>query len=368
MDGPSERGRGMIGPTAVVGPYDGSTQDWDAYVASHAEGRFCQLTAYLETVSAVYGFPPRRYAIRQNGRLSGVFAASACRSLLFGRKWVFVPYGEYGGFLLDSSAGEDAASRLLEASREAAMRERGTALEINGLLGLPQPLASTFAAAAPYELAMLDLSPGPERLLEKGFKYEVRKAIRKAERAGLTTREASDPDTVRQVFYPLWLDSMRRLGVPPHGPTYFLELKARFGSDLGIVWTERAGRPVAALLGIRCGPRVQVIATASRPEDWQDRPNDLAHWAYIQLACEAGVRWFDFGSVRYAGQRHYKEKWAVTFQPAAHWILDLRKGRLPKTFNSSSRAMDSASRVWRTMVPNAAARWMGPMIRRALLR
>jgi CelD/BcsL family acetyltransferase involved in cellulose biosynthesis len=352
----------------TVGPWEGSAAEWDAFVVSHPDARFCHLSGYLETVNAVYGFPARRFAVLRDGRISGVLAASACRSLVFGRKWVSVPYGEYGGFLLGPTLDSDVAGELLGAARGAAAAEGASVLEVNGILGLPEASASHFAAPVRYELAVLDLSPGAERLLAKEFKYEVRKAIRKAERAGLVTREASDPETIRRDFYPLWLRSMQRLGVPPHGPEYFLELKSRFGSDLAIEWTERGGQLVAALLGIRCGSRVQVIATASRPEDWEDRPNDLAHWGYIRRACDAGVRWFDFGSVRYEGQRHYKEKWAAVFTPAAHWILDLRASRVPKTFDSSSRTMELASRAWRKLVPESVATLLGPLVRKTLLR
>ena len=353
---------------AKVGPFDGSDAEWDGFVAAHPEGRFCARTAYLEAVHAAYGFPARRFAIRREGRVVGVLAASACRSLLFGRKWVSVPYGEYGGFLIAPGADAGDVSRLVQAVGDGARRERAGHFELNGLLGLPEAAAGEFVAAVRYEVAVLDLAPGPDALLEKLFKYEVRKAIRKAERAGLTTREASDPDTIRDVFYPLWLDNMRRLGSPPHGVAYFLELKARFGAEFGIEWTERQGKPVAALVGIRSGARVQVFATASRTEDWQDRPNDLAYWGYIRRACEAGAKTFDFGSVRYEGQRHYKEKWAAVFQPAAHWMLPLWGEGAARTFDSSSATMETASNLWTRYVPGAVARRLGPVIRGLLLR
>ena len=351
-----------------VGPFDGADREWNAFVAAHPEGRFCHRSEYLEAVHAAYGFPARRFAIRRDGRLLGVLAASACRSLLFGRKWVSVPYGEYGGFLIDPAAEAADVARLVEAAGDAARSERARHFELNGILGLSGAAAGAFVSAVPYEVAVLDLAPGPDFLLEKGFKYEVRKAIRKAERASLTTREASDPDTIRDVFYPLWLDNMRRLGAPPHAVEYFLELKERFGADFGIEWTERAGKPIAALAGIRSGPRVQVFATASRPDDWQDRPNDLAYWGYIRRACQAGARLFDFGSVRYEGQRHYKEKWAAAFHPAAHWMLPLWGERVATTFDSSSSTLETASKLWSAYVPAGVARRLGPAIRGLLLR
>lgn len=358
----------MVDLRYEAGPFQGPDDEWDAYVRAHPEGRFCHLSGYLEAVRASYGAVPHRFALRHDGRLCGVVAASAARTLLFGRKWVSLPYGEYGGFLVDADVPADAARALGGALVGAARRAGARAVEVNGLLGLPDGVADDFEPAVRYELAMLDLSPGPEALFEKRFKYEVRKAVRKAESRGLVAREASDPDTLRDVFYPMFLASMHRLGVPPHGLRYFVELKARFGDDVRVLWAERDGRPLAGLFGVRTGPRVQVTVTVSTPEGWEDRPNDLAHWAFIKWACEIGARWFDFGSVRYEGQHHYKSKWAATFVPAAHWVAPLATHVKRATFDSSSGAMARASAVWKRTVPLGITAWLGPIVRRQLLR
>jgi CelD/BcsL family acetyltransferase involved in cellulose biosynthesis len=349
------------------GRFDSDLDEWDGYVLAHPEGRFCHLTAYHRAVRASYGLKEIRFALRREGRLCGLLAVGGGRSAFFGRKWISMPFSEYGGFLLDPDVPEVEARRLAVGVIAEARRASTRSIEINGALGLFEG-QDLFARSVPYEAALLDLSPGPERLFEKVVTYEVRKAVRKAESKGLTTREASDIGTIRNVFYPLHLDSMRRLCVPPHGLNYFEELKNEFGDDLQIFWAERDGEKHAGLLGIRSGQRVQIFATVSRPDSWEDRPNDLAHWAYIRWACAQGARWFDFGSVRYEGQRRFKKKWGVTFHPAAHWIADLSGGKRMATFDSSSEALSLTGRIWSALVPTPATQWLGPIVRRQLLR
>jgi CelD/BcsL family acetyltransferase involved in cellulose biosynthesis len=352
----------------AAGVYDGPAEDWDAYVLRHPQGRFCHLTQYQRAVDASYGLRAVPFALRRGSQLCGILSISAGRSLLFGRKWISMPYGEYGGFLFDADVEPSQARRLVTAVIDQARKHAVRSIEINGLLGLPEGVEEYFAPSAGYESAVLDLSPGPAALLEKVFTYEVRKALRKAESRSLTAHEASDPDTLARVFYPLHLNSMHRLGVPPHAPQYFTALKAAFGEDMKIFWAEREGKRLAGLLGIRSGDRVQIFATVSTPDGWEDRPNDLAHWAFIRWACEAGVRWFDFGSVRYEGQRRFKKKWGVAFAPAAHWVAGLGAGTRAVTFDSTSESLSRASRIWKATIPIPVTRWLGPVLRKQLLR
>lgn len=353
-------------PHFVARPYDESNDAWDEYVRQHPEGRFCHLTAYQSTLRKSFSFHSHRFALWRDGRLCAVIPLCEGRSLLFSNKWVSMPYTEYGGFLADHDVPAQELAGLVAAVSRAASRASVRGLELNGLLGLQQN--ETFVPAVSYDAAVLDLGPGPDDLFKKVFAHEVRKAIRKAESRGLKTHEASDQDIIADLFYPMYLENMHRLGVPPLGLSYFTALRAGFGDDLRIFWAERDGQPVAGLLGIRSGSRVQITVTVSTPVSWEDRPNDLTHWAFVRWACEVGARWFDFGSVRYEGQRHYKKKWGAEFRPAAHWVANLGSRHLPVVFDSSSPTMSRASRLWKAGVPLRATPWLGPMIRRQLLR
>jgi hypothetical protein len=105
----------------------------------------------------------------------------------------------------------------------------------------------------------------------------------------------------------------------------------------------------------------------SDPADWQYRPNDLLHWEYICHAIERGCAYFDFGSVRYDGQRLYKSKWGCTFIDQAYGFISARSQPV-RTFNSSSSTMQRLAAVWARYMPQRLADRLGPAIRQVLAR
>ena len=162
---------------------------------------------------------------------------------------------------------------------------------------------------------------------------------------------------------------MGRLGSPPHPLSYFVECRRAFGERLRIFWAITAGQRVAALLGLSCGQRVTIINTVSDERYWKLRPNDLVHWEYIRWAHENGYGWFDFGSVRYAGQEQFKRKWGCSMLDSGRFFL-LPEGiqRGAKTFDSSGAVMAWASGTWSRWVPSFMAVRLGPILRRNLMR
>ena len=106
----------------------------------------------------------------------------------------------------------------------------------------------------------------------------------------------------------------------------------------------------------------------SRPAAWELRPNDLIHWEYIQWAHRQGFQRFDFGSIRYEGQLHYKKKWGCTIADHAYYYVRVDHAAGAETFDSSSPRMKRMSELWAKHMPPAAARMLGPAIRKNLIR
>jgi lipid II:glycine glycyltransferase (peptidoglycan interpeptide bridge formation enzyme) len=339
---------------------------WDAFVEAHPEGRFSQLWGY-RCIESVYGYRPFYIAVEREGRLVGVLPTFGASSRLFGRRQISQPFSEYGGFLLDEALDEQQARFVLERVREM-LRELGTPLlEIHGDQG-HGPARAHLAVANPQQLACLDLTRSEEDLWGKVISRHVRKAVNKAEREGLTCVEDSDERTIASVFYPLYLRSMSRLGAPPHPLAYFTACRAALGRRMRIYWAVKDGTKIAGLLGFACGRRVSIVNIVSDERFWELRPNDLVHWEFVKWARTAGHRHFDFGSVRYAGQEQFKSKWGCEMVSSGYYLVAAAgRDAPPATFDSSGGTMTLASRLW-TRVPAWAARWLGPPIRRNLMR
>ena len=107
------------------------------------------------------------------------------------------------------------------------------------------------------------------------------------------------------------------------------------------------------------GQRVVITQTISAADDWSLRPNDLTHWAFVAWACRHGLRWFDFGSARYEGQRRFKEKWGCSFGVLEQVTWPPRAAA---SLAPEGRAADLARQLWRRL-PLAWTARLGPPLR-----
>lgn len=340
---------------------------WDEYVRNHPQGRFSQLFGYT-CIQRVYGYRPRYFGFTRAGKLIGVLPAFEARSLLFGRRLVSQPFSEYGGFLLDDNLSEDDVGHIMETLRRFVADARLPALELHGNQGMRRGEGG-FVQDNPQHLATLDLRRPLEEIWSKTISRHVRKAVRKAEREGLTSREATSVETITERFYPLYVRSMRRLGSPPHSLSYFLECHRAFGGDMRIFWAMKDDLPIAGLLGFACGGRVSIVNIVSDERFWNLRPNDLIHWDFIGWAHRSGYRDFDFGSVRYEGQSQYKRKWGCDIEESGYYFLGADPSSPGQTtFDSSSSRLNFFRSAWSRLMPDPAARLIGPVLRKHLIR
>ncbi|MFQ5785477.1 MAG: GNAT family N-acetyltransferase [Alphaproteobacteria bacterium] len=343
--------------------------EWDAFVERQPRARFSHLSAYA-CVEKTYGYRPHYLAFRKAGRIVAVLPAFEARSYLFGRKLVSQPFSEYGGLLLDETLNGDDAAAIIDLLERHLRDNALPTLEMHGPGSLDRDIRQRRLLQANEQLcAYLVLDRPMETLWEKAFNRHVRKAVNKARREGLDVVERCDQDIILDRFFPLYLDSTARLGVPPHPARYFLDCLEAFGPRMKIFWALKDGKFLAGLLGFACGRRVAITNTVSDPDSWILRPNDLVHHDFIAWSVANGYGFFDFGSARYGGQQQYKKKWGCETEDDSYYFLRPEgAAQRVATFNSSSSGMALMSKIWARTMPRPAARLLGPHIRRHLVR
>jgi hypothetical protein len=344
---------------------------WDDYVLSDPEGRFCHLTGYKKVVKDTYGYKPFYFILEKNEKMVGLVPAFVCKSVIFGTKIVSQPFSEYGGMLAHELT-EDDYEEVFEILGETMAERKVSLMEIHGSFGIGENIKEKYLFPVfSHHRAILRLDDKVDQIWEKRISYEVRKAVRKAERSKVICYQKVDPDMIANKFYPLFLTSMKRLGAPPHPLTYYMKCYQHLKDHLRIFWAEFEGEIIAALLGFVVGKNIHIINTVSDEKHWEKRPNDLCHWNFIKWGSENGYEVFDLGSVRYEGQRRYKEKWGAEFQKYSHYVFgrdfNIKKMK-PKTFDSSSKSMAFLSSVWHKFVPLKATKFLGPIVRKQLAR
>lgn len=353
----------------MVEDYSDATS-WDGFVQSIGESRFCQLYGYAQA-AATYGYGSRHIAFLKDDQILAALPASKTASLFFGRKLVSQPFSEYGGMLLSPEATGSDVEEVFALTREFLAQVQLPVLELHSAASLsPESRETHLVRANLRRNAVLDLSPSLDDLWSKVLSRQVRKAVRKAESSDLHVWQECNPTAIKNRFYPLYLQSMKRLGVPPHSVQYFLRCCSGLGDRMAIFWAAKDSRPIAALLGFRCGDRVNITTTASDEAFWEYRPNDLLHWSYIRWAKEEDARYFDFGSVRYDGQVQFKKKWGCSFDEDSYYFLSSADSGRSKTrsFETSGSTMKSFSKLWSRCVPSFVGRAIGPTLRKHLVR
>ncbi len=348
---------------------------WNRFVEAHRQGRFCHLFGYGDVLKC-YGYEPVRLGFVRSDKLMAVLPGTRTKSVFFGRKIVCQPFSEYGGILVDPSAGGEDLDEIYQLLRGylGKANAKFKILELHGDHGIPQHLKKEhftkhFIRENPHHVALLSLDRPADQLWKDVIQYSVRKGVNKAQNNGVHVVEECSQEIVRNRFFPLYLSSMKRLGVPPHSLEYYLRCQELMQERMKIFWAVKEGNYVAGLLGFITGRSVHIVNIVSDRNAWGFSPNDLIHWEFIRWSAESGINVFDFGSVRYDGQRTYKKKWGTTFEEHAHYFLRADAVTTSSsTFNSSSETMATFSRIWSNYVPASVARRIGPHIRKQLVR
>jgi lipid II:glycine glycyltransferase (peptidoglycan interpeptide bridge formation enzyme) len=152
----------------------------------------------------------------------------------------------------------------------------------------------------------------PEDQLIRGLHADVRRLLRRSEKAGLTHEIRRDPEAM-QTFYDLHLLTRRRHGVPIQPRRYFTFLQQHVvDAGLGFVsLTRKDSRPLSA--GVFCLFKNTTLYKygASDPLHCENSATYLMLWESILHGRRNGSRRFDFGKTAMdnLGLRAFKRKW-----------------------------------------------------------
>jgi CelD/BcsL family acetyltransferase involved in cellulose biosynthesis len=291
---------------------------WREFIATHPEATPFHHPDWARLVASCYGFRAFALAARDaTGAIRAGLPVVEVRHLRGGPKWVSLPYTDFCPPLasaLEEEQGELAAA-LRRASSAAGVRQ----VEVRG------PLAGGSVAGARALRHVLELRRDPAEVHAGFHPSQVQRNIRRAEREGLTVRQATRPEDLTGTFYGLHLRTRRRQGVPVQ-PRRFFRLLWEYAISTGlgsVLIVESSARPIAAAVFLAWNGTVIYKFGASDASAWSLRPNHLLIWHAIRAACEEGDRWFDFGrtDAGHEGLRDFKLSWGAAEEPLVYRTL-----------------------------------------------
>ncbi|MEO7723588.1 MAG: peptidoglycan bridge formation glycyltransferase FemA/FemB family protein, partial [Chthoniobacterales bacterium] len=181
---------------------------WDELVLSHPEATLFHSSAWGKVLARTYGHKPFYLHVIRRGITEALVPLMEVSSFFTGRRGVCLPFSDFCGPLLFGNAD---TTVVFEKLASLARERRWSHVQLRDQL----PIASATA----FYGHSLDLRPGAEALFAR-FSSPVRRAIRKAEKSGLTVERSESWASVRD-FYQLHVETRRRHGLPPQPQSFF---------------------------------------------------------------------------------------------------------------------------------------------------
>jgi Acetyltransferase (GNAT) domain len=281
--------------------------EWDDALNMHPDATIFHSTAWARVLVDTYGHRPCYVQMSLNGSLLALVPMMEVQSVLTRSRGICLPFSDYCGPLTFSNFGHELVTQKLQQIA----RERGWSyFELRSRSIIPVDVP----ASESYYGHFLDLKIGPEALISN-FSSSVQRAVRKAQRSGLTVSIQSTPDAMAQ-FYKLHLRTRRRHGVPPQPRSFFTNIQRHVISPgLGfIVLVECQKGPIAAAIFFKLGRHAVYKFGASDERLQELRANNLAMFEAIRYLAEGAAEVLHFGrtETQNQGLRRFKLSWGAT--------------------------------------------------------
>ena len=167
--------------------------------------------------------------------------------------------------------------------------------------------------AIPAKCSLLDLSPFEKGRVWEKYKSDVRRAIRKAQKNGLSVKGATSPEETT-IFYKLYLSSMERNRAGGKYPLQWFQ--ALYGvlvrkGEADIKFAMKEDQYVAGVVLVYSPTSIHYLHNGSDQAYLENRPNDLIVDDIIQKGLEEGKAILDFmgSDPKDLPLLRFKEKW-----------------------------------------------------------
>lgn len=294
--------------------------EWGNRLPAHGPESIFHGAAWARVLNETYGYSPFYFAVRGENHLTALLPVMEVDSWVTGRRGVSLPFTDQCEPLAPDSA---SFQQLFDHALTCASNRHWKYVELRG--------GNRFLTSAPasqrFYVHELDLMFDEKRLFAN-FRPPVRRAIRKAQKHGLTVQISQGLEGVRQ-FYSLLCTTRRKHGLPPQPFRFFENLHKHILAERGgMIALARTGpRTVAANFFIHHGQEAVFKFGASDPACQQLRGSDLVMWEGIRYYASKGFRTLHLGrtSLINEGLRRFKLGWGAREGSIDYFKYDLRK-------------------------------------------
>lgn len=350
-------------PLTVISAGDELHAQWDAFIASRADGSFYHLFAWKRLNQEEFGHRSEYLVAWRAGAIEGVLPLVFVTSPVFGRILCSVPFVNYGGPIAETPG---AAAALTARAVSLSDELHADYLELR----CAQPLSTDMPVSLRKVSMTIELDADSQKLWD-GFHAHHRKNVRRALKNEFDVRvggiELLDP------FYHVLELSWRTLGTPLYAKHYFRRVLETFPDNTHVYVCQHKEKPAGVAMVGHFNGTVEGLWAGCDPALRHLQANYVMYWEMIQHTCREGYRRFHLGrSTTKSGAEEFKAKWnAQTHQLYWYFHRPAKKGRagieavdMPK-LNVDNPKYRLAIAAWQHM-PLWATRVLGPPLARGI--
>lgn len=309
-DASANSGVQCVNPLAEAG--------WDKALVEHPQASFFQSAAWAAVLAETYGYTPHYFVLRDGGALRALLPLMEVNSWLTGRRGVALPFTDECEPLGDAGAVKDLISNTLALGRARGWKH----VEFRG--------GRKFFAEAPASLSFyshaVDLATDEDALFAR-VEPSVRRAVRKAEKEGVSVEFSNSLEAVR-IFYGLLCQTRKKHGMPPQPFGFFRNIQRHvLEKNLGTVALARhEGKAVAGAMYFTFGRQAIYKYGASDESKLHLRGNNVVMWEAIRRHAKQGCQSLHLGrtSLGNDGLRRFKLGWGAREERTEYVKYDLK--------------------------------------------
>jgi CelD/BcsL family acetyltransferase involved in cellulose biosynthesis len=259
---------------------------WDELLDRHSRASVFHSRGWLEALRRTYGFEPIVLTTTERGPLGNGLALCRVRTWM-SRRLVSLPFSDHCEPLVDRPDDLTAVLGFLTGEVET---RRWRSFELRPRYVAPAGLAK----GASYDFHTLDLARPAEQIFDGFHHSSTQRAIRRAEREGLSY-EAGTSERLLSSFYRLLRLTRRRHGLPPQPLAWFRNLVSCLGDGLAIHMASKDGLPVASILTLSFKKTMIYKYGGSDAAHHSLGGMPFLFWRAIQDAQAQGIEELDLG-------------------------------------------------------------------------
>lgn len=328
---------------------------WDTSVTVHPRCSFFHGSAWAKTLQGAYGFRPVYFTASEADGHSSILPLMEVNSWLTGRRGIALPFTDDCEPLYSDVA---AIRNLIQAATEFGRTRGWKSVEWRG----GRELFDEAPASLAFYGHSVDLEEDEDRMFAR-LESSVRRAIRKAEKSGVTVTVSQSLEAMK-VFYSLQCKTRKKHGLPPQPFVFFQNIFEHILSkNLGMIAIASCQqRPVAASVYFQLGTRAVYKYGASDEAFQLLRGANVVMWEAIKWQARNGAKTLHLGrtSIGNEGLRRFKLGWGAGEHKIEYVKYDLRKGRF---VTETDEATGWYNRVF-NLLPMGLSRLIGAVLYR----